>query len=179
MRQHAGSFFFQWSTVLRIGACAIQRKQADVLLGYVLGTCTPPLLMLPRWMTLRKSLVSRPVRTIRVSRGGLEPRAIRLPGWRHSRNRRGRWEWGWLRNTKILNLIKPCSPSNWSVRTSGVSPRLTEIKKFVVVIVIILSQALFKHNQTCFDTYLAFSRSCWVLICTRWNLQLLQSKGNK
>ena len=119
MRQHAGSFFFQWSTVLRIGACAIQRKQADVLLGYVLGTCTPPLLMLPRWMTLRKSLVSRPVRTIRVSRGGLEPRAIRLPGWRHSRNRRGRWEWGWLRNTKILNLIKPCSPSNWSVRTSG------------------------------------------------------------
>ena len=119
MRQHAGSLILQWSTVLRIGACAIQCKQGDVLLGYVSGTCTPPLRMLPRWITLRNSLVSRPVRTIRVSREGLEPRAIRFPRWRHSRNRRGRWEWGWLRNTKILNLIKPCSPSNWSVRTSG------------------------------------------------------------
>ena len=36
--------------------------------------------------------------------------------------------------------------------------------------------AISKHNQTCIDTCLAFSRSCWVLICTRWNLQLLQSK---
>ena len=70
-------------------------------------------------MTLRNSLVFRLVRAIRVSRGGLEPNTIRFPRWRHSRNRRGRWVWGWLRNTKILNLIKPCSPSNWSVRTSG------------------------------------------------------------
>ena len=36
--------------------------------------------------------------------------------------------------------------------------------------------AISKHNQTCIDTCLAFSRSCWVLISTRWNLQLLQSK---
>ena len=38
MRQHAGSLFLQWSTVLRIGACSIQCRQGDMLLGHVLGT---------------------------------------------------------------------------------------------------------------------------------------------
>ena len=42
-----------------------------------------------------RSLVARPVRAIRVTRGGLEPSAWanfpdKLDGWRHIRNRRGR-----------------------------------------------------------------------------------------
>ena len=51
------------------------------------------------------------------------------------------------------------------------SPKLTEIKKSVFRHYSFVS-SFFQHYQTCFGTCLAFWGSYWVLICTRWNLQL-------
>ena len=133
MRQQAGSLFLQCSTVLRIGARVIQCRQGDVLLGHVLGTFArtcrdilrmsrhvpPPLLMLPSCMMVRKSLVPRPVRAIRVSRGGFRGDDVA------TKIAEDDWGWGWLRNTKMLSLIRPYWSVHQirSVQTSG-SPKV-------------------------------------------------------
>ena len=132
--------------------------------------------MLVRCMTLRNSHVLRSVRAIEMSRGGLESSAIRprriFPKWRHSRKRPGRLGTRLIREYYNIKPTKAASISASNmISANDWSPKLTEIKKSVLRHYSFAS-SFFQHYQTCFGTCLAFWGSYWVLICTRWNLQL-------